>query len=39
MKGPKDYADLEIGLVYLDLAHRLLRKGGRVGIVLPETYS
>jgi predicted RNA methylase len=38
MKGPKDYADLEIGLVYLDLAHRLLRKGGRVGIVLPETY-
>lgn len=29
---------LEIGLVYLELAHRLLRVGGRVGIVLPETY-
>lgn len=38
MKGPNDYADLEIGLVYLELAHRLLRVGGRVGIVLPETY-
>ena len=38
MKGPKDYADLEIGLVYVEVAHRLLRKGGRVGIVLPETY-
>lgn len=38
MKGPASYADLEIGLVYLELAHRLLRIGGRVGIVLPETY-
>ncbi|MGP0106677.1 HsdM family class I SAM-dependent methyltransferase, partial [Rhodoblastus sp.] len=38
MKGPRQYADLEIGLVYLELAHRLLRVGGRVGIVLPETY-
>jgi type I restriction enzyme M protein len=38
MKGPTDYCDLEIGLVYLELAHRLLRIGGRVGIVLPETY-
>lgn len=38
MKGPNDYTDLEIGLVYLELAHRLLRVGGRVGIVLPETY-
>lgn len=38
MKGPNDYSDLEIGLVYLELAHRLLRVGGRVGIVLPETY-
>jgi type I restriction enzyme M protein len=32
------YVDLEIGLVYLELAHRLLRVGGRVGIILPETY-
>ena len=38
MKGAADFADLEIGLVYLELAHRLLRVGGRVGIVLPETY-
>lgn len=33
-----EHVDLEIGLVYLDLAHRLLQIGGRVGIVLPETY-
>ncbi|WP_338822725.1 N-6 DNA methylase [Bradyrhizobium septentrionale] len=38
MKGPGKYVDLEIGLVYLELAHRLLRVGGRIGIVLPETY-
>jgi hypothetical protein len=38
MKGPADYSDLEIGLIYLELAYRLLRVGGRVGIVLPETY-
>lgn len=38
MKGDDDYADLEIGLVYLELAHRLLRVGGRLGIILPETY-
>ncbi|RKN43044.1 HsdM family class I SAM-dependent methyltransferase [Streptomyces hoynatensis] len=36
--GRKDFVDLEIGLVYLELAHRLLQVGGRVGIVLPETY-
>ncbi|WP_423820708.1 N-6 DNA methylase [Salinisphaera sp. SPP-AMP-43] len=34
----KDHLDLEIGLIYLELAHRLLQIGGRVGIVLPETY-
>lgn len=34
----KEHADLEIGLVYLEFAHRLLQVGGRVGIVLPETY-
>lgn len=33
-----EFADLEVGLVYLELAHRLLQTGGRVGIVLPETY-
>lgn len=38
MRGPDDYIDLEIGLIYLELAHRLLLMGGRVGIVLPETY-
>lgn len=38
MKGAQDYSDLEIGLVYLELAHRLLIEGGRVGIILPETY-
>lgn len=38
MKDHTDYSDLEIGLVYLELSHRLLRVGGRVGIVLPETY-
>lgn len=38
MKGPTDYADLEIGLVYVELAYRLLQVGGRVGIILPETY-
>lgn len=32
------YAELEIGLVFLEHAYRLLRVGGRVGIVLPETY-
>ncbi len=37
-ESDKSYVDLEIGLVYLELAHRLLRVGGRVGIVLPETY-
>lgn len=34
----KAHVDLEIGLVFLELAHRLLQVGGRVGIVLPETY-
>lgn len=32
------HVDLEIGLIYLELAYRLLREGGRVGIILPETY-
>ena len=33
-----EYEDLEIGLLFLQRAHQLLRIGGRVGIVLPETY-
>lgn len=33
-----NYRDLEIGLLMLQRAHQLLAKGGRVGIVLPETY-
>jgi hypothetical protein len=38
MDSGKGHVDLEIGLIYLELAHRLLQMGGRVGIVLPETY-
>jgi type I restriction enzyme M protein len=38
MRGPHDHTDLEIGLVYLEQCHRLLRIGGRIGIILPETY-
>lgn len=33
-----EYVDLEIGLLFLEQAYRLLQVGGRVGIVLPETY-
>lgn len=33
-----DYASLEIGLVFMERAYRLLASGGRLGIVLPETY-
>lgn len=32
------YRDLEIGLVFLERSYRLLMKGGRLGIILPETY-
>ncbi|RMB71835.1 hypothetical protein AYK61_21895 [Rhodococcus sp. SBT000017] len=32
------YHDVEIGLVFIERAFRLLEKGGRLGIVLPETY-
>lgn len=32
------YFDLEIGLVFVERAYRLLEEGGRLGIVLPETY-
>jgi predicted RNA methylase len=36
--GQNDYAKLEIGLIFLERAYRLLVKGGKLGIVLPETY-
>ena len=32
------YVEREIGLVFLERCYRLLVKGGRLGIVLPETY-
>ncbi len=35
---PGKHVDLEIGLVFLEQALRLLRVGGRIGIILPETY-
>jgi type I restriction enzyme M protein len=36
--GQNAYAKLEIGLIFLERAYRLLIKGGKLGIVLPETY-
>lgn len=33
-----EYVDLEIGLIFLEHAYRLLQVGGRIGIILPETY-
>ena len=36
--GNKEYTSLEIGLIFIEVAHRLLVKGGRLGIILPETY-
>ncbi|MEA3235724.1 N-6 DNA methylase [Pseudomonas mosselii] len=33
-----EYVELEIGLIFLEHAYRLLQVGGRVGIILPETY-
>ena len=37
-RGGDNYADLEIGLLFLERSNQLLKVGGRVGIVLPETY-
>lgn len=36
--GGKKYKDIEIGLVFLERAYRLLASGGRMVIILPETY-
>jgi type I restriction enzyme M protein len=36
--GGDTYQDMEIGLLFLQRAYQWLRDGGRVGIVLPETY-
>lgn len=36
--GGTDFRDMEIGLLFLQRAHQLLRVGGRLGIILPETY-
>src|SRR5262249_111772 len=36
--GTDSYQDMEIGIIYLQRAHQLLKRGGRLGIVLPETY-
>lgn len=37
-KNKSDHQDLEIGLVFLERCHKLLMPGGRLGIILPETY-
>lgn len=34
----KKYHDLEIGLIFMEQSYQLLQVGGRLGIVLPETY-
>lgn len=36
--GQGQYRQLEIGLIFLERCYRLLVVGGRLGIVLPETY-
>lgn len=37
-RGTDNFDDLEIGLIFLHRAYELLRKGGKLGIILPETY-
>jgi type I restriction enzyme M protein len=36
--GTANYQEMVIGLVFLERAYELLKPGGRIGIVLPETY-
>ncbi|MFY1654033.1 HsdM family class I SAM-dependent methyltransferase [Solwaraspora sp. WMMB762] len=36
--GGREHRDVEIGLVFVERAHQLLMPGGRLGIILPETY-
>lgn len=37
-KASSEYHSTELGIAFTELAHRLLKPGGRLGIVLPETY-
>ena len=37
-RGAGNHVDLEIGLIFLERCFKLLMRGGRLGIVLPETY-
>ena len=37
-RGGDTFVDLEIGLLFLERAYQWLKKDGRLGIVLPETY-
>ncbi len=37
-KGRADHQELEVGLVFLERCYKLLAPGGRLGIILPETY-
>ncbi len=37
-RGGDNFQDIEIGLLFLERSYRLLKMGGRIGIVLPETY-
>lgn len=37
-KASSEYCSTEIGIVFVERAWRLLKPGGRLGIVLPETY-
>lgn len=37
-KPSEEFCDTELGIVFVEQAHRLLKPGGRLGIVLPETY-
>ena len=37
-RGGSRYTDLEIGLLFLERSYQFLKLGGKLGIVLPETY-